>query len=355
MDSENVPPLDDENVPPPFVVGIAYNLKKGISSDCEDLEAEYDSYDTIDAISKVFAAENMKVVPLEADGDFIERLKASGVDIVFNIAEGIHGRGRESQVPAILNFLGIPFSGSDETTLGLSLDKALTKRYLSTFRIETPPYQIVRSPDFKLDTSLTFPLIIKPNAEGSGKGISDLAVVDNEEQLSELINKNFKLYGQPMLIEKYIKGREFTVGILGNGKDMTVFEPMEICYLQHEREHQIYSYKVKTNYQKYVSYNCPSNLDTATSEKMKSIAAQIYEALDCQDMSRIDFRLSEDGTVYFIEINPLPGLAPNYSDYPMLAGFCGMSYGKLILSILNNALKRYGIHCGHRESRGLNG
>ncbi len=336
--------MENDNVPPPLTVGIAYNLKKGIPSDVEDLEAEYDSFDTIEAIRNVFLAEGIRVELLEADADFVEKLKKTKVDIVFNIAEGVSGRGREAQVPAILNFLGIPFSGSDETTLGLALDKALTKRYLSTYHIETPAYRLVKTPDYRQDSSLDFPLIVKPNSEGSSKGISDLAIVDCEEQLSQVIARNFKRYGQPMLVEKYIKGREFTVGILGNGSDMKVFEPMEIGYLRKERENEIYSYQVKKNYKEYVTYSCPPNLDESTLERMKKIAGEIYLALDCKDFSRVDFRLSEDGIIYFIEINPLPGLAPGYSDYPMLAEFCGTDYRTLIFNVLNSALKRYGMN-----------
>lgn len=336
--------MDDETVPPPLTVGIAYNLKKGITSDAVDIEAEYDSFDTIAAIRNVFVDNGIKTELLEADSDFVERLKKNKVDIVFNIAEGTFGRGREAQVPAILNFLGIPFSGSDETTLGLSLDKALTKRYLSTFNIVTPKYQLIKSSDFILDPDLTFPLIVKPNDEGSSKGISDLAIVDNEEQLVRLVSKNLNLYGRPLLLEEYIKGREFTVGVLGNGADTRVFEPMEISYLSEERQNRIYSYNVKVNYKKYVEYICPPKLDKETTEMMKKTAAEIYTALDCRDFSRIDFRLSDDGILYFIEINPLPGLAPGYSDYPMLAEFCGMDYNSLILNVLNSALKRYGMN-----------
>jgi len=336
--------MENDSVPPPLIVGIAYNLKKGIASDVEDIEAEYDSYDTIVAIKEAFETVGIKVELMEANADFMEKLKSTYVDIIFNIAEGTFGRGREAQVPAILSFLGIPFSGSDETTLCLALDKALTKRYLSTYDIMTPAYQIIKTPEFKLDSTLQFPMLVKPDSEGSSKGISDLAIVDNEEQLYSIIGKNFKMYGQPMLVEEYVKGREFTVGILGNGSDMRVFEPLEICYLQKDRESTIYSYNVKKNYKKYIEYSCPPLLDAETTEKLKDIAAKIYMALDCRDFSRIDFRLSEDGTIYFIEINPLPGLAPGYSDYPMLAEFCGMDYQNLIVNVLNSALKRYGMN-----------
>lgn len=333
--------MDTESVPPPLVIGISYNLKKGVASECEDMEAEYDSYETIEAISDVFKAHGAEVVALEADSDFVEKLKSSNVDFVFNIAEGTNGRGREAHVPAILNFFGIPFSGSDETTLGLSLDKAMTKRFLSTYQIDTPCCSIIKTSVYELNPALKFPFIIKPNYEGSGKGISDLAVVDNQGELDNLVSKNLRLYNQPMLVEEFIKGREFTVGILGNGADMMVFEPMEICYLSDKRENMIYSYNVKKNYKSYVEYKCPSTLGSQTSDKMKEIASTIYNALDCKDFSRIDFRLSEDGTIHFIEINPLPGLAPGYSDYPMLAQFCGMDYDTLVLSVLNSGLKRY--------------
>ncbi|MGE5615084.1 MAG: D-alanine--D-alanine ligase family protein [Bacillota bacterium] len=336
--------MENDNKPPQLTVGIAYNVKKGVVSEIEDIEAEYDSYETIESIKEALEAAGARVELLEANAGFIDRVKETKVDIVFNIAEGTGGRSREAQVPAVLDFLGIPCSGSDAATLCIALDKALTKRYLSTFGITTPSYQLVKSPDFLPDTTLKYPLIVKPNYEGSSKGISDLAIVNNEKELLRLVEKNFKLYKQPMLIEEYISGREFTVGLLGNGEDMIVFEPMEICYLNNEPENRIYSYNVKRNFMKYIRYSCPPLLDADTVCSMKEIAAKIYKSLDCKDFARIDFRLSDDGTIYFIEINPLPGLAPGYSDYPMLAEFCGMSYGTLIASVLKSALKRYGMY-----------
>ncbi|HBN82829.1 MAG TPA: D-alanine--D-alanine ligase, partial [Clostridiales bacterium] len=155
--------MENESVPPLLAVGITYNLKKGVISDAEDIEAEYDSVDTIDAIADVFRSVGIRVEYIEADADIVEKIKKAKVDIVFNIAEGANGRGREAQIPAILSFLGIPYSGSDETTLAIALDKAITKRYLSTYHILTPDYQLVTTPNFQLDPSLQFPLIVKPN------------------------------------------------------------------------------------------------------------------------------------------------------------------------------------------------
>jgi D-alanine-D-alanine ligase len=334
---------NDDSVPLPLRVGIAYNLKKGSPSGAEDMEAEYDSFGTIGAIRDVFESAGICTELLEADPDFVQKVKSTKVDLVFNIAEGTHGRGREAQVPAILNFLGIPFSGSDETTLAISLDKALTKRYLSTYGIRTPAYCLLESPEIPADFPLHFPVIVKPNAEGSSKGISDLAVADDRSELEAILAKDFSLYREPMLAEEYITGREFTVGVLGNGTAETVFEPMEISSLGGENGNLIYSYQVKKDYKKYIGYRCPPNLSPALCAEMKETALRIYEALKCRDFSRIDFRLSEDGKLYFIEVNPLPGLAPGYSDYPMLAEFCGVDYRTLVLSVLNSALMRYGL------------
>ncbi len=335
--------MENDDFPPPLKVGIAYNLKKSPAGGACDMEAEYDSYETIAAIKNVFESAGLYTALLEADSDFTEKVKKSGVDIVFNIAEGTNGRGREAQVPAILSFLGIPCTGSDETTLAVSLDKAMTKRYLSTFGVTTPNYQYVEKPDFVLDKTLRFPLIVKPDSEGSSKGIADFAVADGEKQLFEIVRRDFEVYGEPMLIEEYITGREFTVGVIGNGGGISVFEPMEICYLSKERKNRIYNFRVKKDYKKYVTYKCLSDAGSALRGNLKDTAVKIYSALKCRDFSRIDFRVSDSGTVYFIEINPLPGLAPGYSDYPMLASLCGVDYRTLLLSVLNSSLSRYGM------------
>lgn len=329
-----------------YTVGLAYNLKKGIKSDIEDIEAEYDSIETVNAIKQALEELNMDVRLLEADNSFITSLARLKLDIVFNIAEGMNGRGREAHIPAILNFLGIPFTGSDETTLCIALDKALTKRVLSAFGVKTPRFQLVEHPsDYTLKQGfhLNFPLIVKPNCEGSGKGISDFAIVENNNKLRMLIEKNCGMYRQPMLIEEYIEGREFTVGIIGNGDEAICFTPMEIKYIKEDGKYNIYSYNVKKNYKEYVEYICPPPLEKRIINKMTGIAKKVYNALSCKDFSRIDFRMSSGGEVYFLEINPLPGLAPGYSDFPMIGEFHGIGYGRLIKMVLNSALKRYGM------------
>jgi D-alanine-D-alanine ligase len=265
------------------------------------------------------------------------------LDIVFNIAEGIQGRGREAEVPALCNMMRVPFTGSDETTLCIALDKALTKRLLSTYHIRTPKYRVITKDQSRVGGGFTFPAIVKPNAEGSSKGISDVAIVSDIKALRALTEKNIQDYGQDMLVEEYIPGREFTVGILGNGEDTRVFPPMEIIYLDKETEYNIYSFTVKQNYEKLIRYKSPADIEAQIEAEMIRTARKVYDVLQCRDFSRMDFRLAPDGKLHFIEINPLPGLAPGYSDFPMLADFNGTDYRALVRSVLKCALKRYGI------------
>ncbi len=322
--------------------GLIYNLKKGIKSEVEDIEAEYDSIETVNAIKKVLEDSGCNVLPMEADSSIFNILTNSKPDIVFNIAEGMNGRGREAQIPTILRYYGIPFTGSDETTLCIALDKALTKRILSTYKIRTPKYQLVSEESFSLDRRLDFPLIVKPNAEGSSKGISSASVVHDMSTLKEIISRSIRLYAQPVLIEEFVGGREFTVALCGNGKDVRVFAPMEIIYKKNNGRN-IYSYEVKKNYKQHVDYVCPAELDAKTYNEIISCSKKIHNVLQCKDFSRIDFRLSESGQVHFLEINPLPGLAPGYSDFPMITGFNGLDYSQTVLMVLNSALKRHGM------------
>ncbi|MEG1710893.1 MAG: ATP-grasp domain-containing protein [Clostridia bacterium] len=338
---------EEMDVPLPLskmTIGIVFNLKKGIKAKAIDAEAELDCIDTVYAIRDVFVKNGYNVELLEADKRLMEKLNNSKVDIIFNIAEGLNGRGREAQIPALLSMLGIAYTGSDETTLCVALDKALTKRILSTYHVHTPKYLVIKKNGKIKPHTLEFPIIVKPNAEGSSKGISEISIVHSEKELKELIKTNIDLYNEDMLAEEYIHGREFTVGILGNNGDTKVFEPMEIIYKKPTQgDYYVYSYNVKQNYKEYVEYQCPADISIDANNEMKEVAEKVYRELQCKDFSRIDFRMDEKGVLHFIEINPLPGLAPGYSDYPMLADFCGTNYNDLIMGILNAALKRYNL------------
>lgn len=331
---------------PQPVVGILYNCKRNTNGEIPDAEAEYDSMDTVYAIRDALASFGIRSVLLECDRTLPEKLAATQIDFAFNIAEGRTGRGREAEAPALLNLLGIPFTGSDETALCIALDKALCKRLLSSYRIRTPKSRVFRTERDIRAGGLRFPIIVKPNAEGSSKGIPDTCIASDEAELRELVGRNLKLYGGPVLAEEYIAGREFTVGLLGNGQGLRVFPPMEIVFRKNtDRDYRIYSYGVKQDYPNFVDYECPARLTRAQEAELTKTARRVYEALGCCDFARVDFRLSDDGRLYFIEINPLPGLAPGYSDYPMLAEFSGVPYQELVLSVLNAGLSR----CGWRR------
>lgn len=327
----------DDDVPL-LRVGIICNIKKDPTN--ED-EAEYDSPRTIEALKNALVEKNIEVKIFEVDENLIHKLRENPIDIAFNIAEGKNGRSREAQVPAILDMMNIPYTGSDATTLCLSLDKSLCKSILKLYGVLSPSSIIVKEHNYK-KTDLVFPVIIKPNAEGSSKGISSVCVAKNEKELREIIeNKIFEK--SQLIIEEYIKGKEFTVGIIKNGAECHVLEPMEIVFKENApgKDFSIYSYEIKQTFTKYVDYKCPSSLDTATKQKMIEVSKNIYEKLNCLDFARIDYRVDENNNIYFIEINPLPGLTPNYSDFPMIADFCGLGYNNLIRTILLSATKRY--------------
>ena len=244
---------------PRYRVGITFNLKQKKDDENEDEQAEYDSIGTIEAISEAIGKTGCETIFLEADTSLPQKLQNLNPDIVFNIAEGKGGRGREAQVPSILNLYSIPFTGSDETTLCVALDKGLTKRIVKSCRIKTPVFFVWKNKDTEIPANLRFPVIVKPNAEGSSKGILGNTIAGSRKELINLLHEKLDRYNQPLLIEEYIQGREFTVGILGNGSEKHIFRPMEIIISPEGNpdKSKVYSFHVKTNYQKYVKYRCP--------------------------------------------------------------------------------------------------
>lgn len=331
MKTENLSKIE---VPPLLRVALIFNSKR--TSD--PAEAEYDNPETIKAIENALTAERIQIIPLEADEFIMETLRDSTFDFAFNIAEGKNGRGREAQIPAILEMLGIPYSGSDPTTLCLSMDKALCKNYLNSYDILSPR-SIALDDDLSHTKKLNFPILLKPNAEGSSKGILDACLIKSFDELKAATSSKSSILAENIIAEEYIDGREFTVGILGNGDNVKVFEPMEIVF-KHADTNPIYSYEVKQDYKKFVQYDCPSSMSTEKTNELKALAEKIYRILACRDFARIDFRFDKEENFRFIEINPLPGLAPNYSDFPMLANFCGYSYNDLVRSVFINGMQR---------------
>ncbi|MDB4967522.1 MAG: D-alanine--D-alanine ligase [Myxococcales bacterium] len=322
-------------------IGFTYNMKRVDSKAGNDTEAEYDGPETIDAIRTAIESLGYEVVPLEATSELPQRLADAKVDIVFNIAEGLSGRNREAQVPALCELIGIPYTGSDSATLALALDKALAKRILRQHGILTPEFQVFASGREKLHPTLLqkFPLIVKPNAEGSSKGISGSGVVDDEAGLRAAVTAIVEKYRQPALVEEYISGREFTVGLLGD-KRPRILPPMEICFKDASKQRPVYDFEIKQEWEKHVYYECPAKLSPAELKTVERAARDTFMALDCRDVARIDLRMGKDGQVYVLEVNPLPGLTPDYSDLVLISTAAGITYRTLIGEILAGALKR---------------
>lgn len=330
----------------PIRVGFTYNVKR---SDKGDDEAEWDPPETIIAIANALARQGHIVVHLEATPDLPRVLAEADVDLIFNIAEGVEGRNREAQVPALCELLGIPYTGSDSATLAIALDKALGKKVLLQHDILTPKFQVWESARERLSPEMTFPLIVKPNAEGSSKGIGSTSVVDDEEELRAAVKVCVERYRQPALVEEYIAGREFTVGLLGD-KRPRVLPPMEIKFKK-DNPRPVYDYGVKQEWEEHVYYECPAKLSEAEQKAMEKIARATFWALDCRDVARVDMRMDAEGRIYVLEVNPLPGLTPGYSDLVLIANAAGMEYDQLIAEIMVGGLRR--MRDKRREEREL--
>jgi len=332
----------------PIRVGFTYNVKR--TQGGGDDQAEWDPPETIIAIANALARAGHIVVHLEATPDLPRVLAEADVDLIFNIAEGVEGRNREAQVPALCELLGIPYTGSDSATLAIALDKALGKKVLLQHDILTPKFQVMESPRERLSPDMKFPLIVKPNAEGSSKGIGSTSVVDTEEELRDKVKELIERYRQPALVEEYIAGREFTVGLLGD-KRPRVLPPMEIKFKKVENTRPVYDYAVKQEWEEYVYYECPAKLTESEQKAMEKIARATFWALDCRDVARVDMRMDADGRIYVLEVNPLPGLTPDYSDLVLIAKACGMEYDQLIAEIMTGGLRR--LREKRREEREL--
>jgi len=261
--------------------------------------------------------------------------------VVFNIAEGFKGRSRESQVPALLELLDIPYTGSDPAALSVSLDKALAKRMVRTHGILTPNYVLMHTGRERLPRELqTFPLIVKPVAEGTSKGVTRRSVVRDEGELREVAREIIGKYRQPALAEEYIRGREFTVGMLGERRPR-VLPIMEIVFVDQADPTPIYSFEMKQDWSEQIRYEVPAKLSGREVDRLERSARECFAALGCRDVARVDFRMDAEGRIYFIEANPLPGLSPGWSDLVLIAQAAGLSYRDLIGEVLSFAIRRY--------------
>jgi D-alanine-D-alanine ligase len=308
-----------------------------------DKWSELDSERTVEAIAAALRQAGHKVTFLEGDESLCGKLQRGHFDIAFNICEGHRGDSRESHVPAILEMLGIPYTGSKILSLALTLDKPMAKRILAFHGLPTPLFQVCNDPREALDPGLSYPLFVKPTGEGTGMGINGNSVVRNEGELRSQLRWLIDTYHQPALVEEFIEGREITVGVLGNERPH-VLPPLEVDLGRcPPEEGGIYTGRIKSELPDSPLYVCPAALTEAQEEELEGLAVAAFRTLDCLDVARVDFKLDANHAEkpYILEVNPLPGLSPGVSDLVFEAEAEGMSHAQLINAILDAALERY--------------
>ncbi len=318
-----------------------------------DTYAEWDTIETIEAVRWALA-ELHQVSLIEANEDVFAKLSVLRPDIVFNIAEGLHGVSREAQIPSMLEFLRIPYTGSDAQTLATCLDKARTKEVLSYYGIPSPHFGVISKISELAGVSVKFPSIVKPLHEGSSKGIHSSSVVRNWDELWQQINSVIHTYGEPALVEEFLEGREFTVALLGNGEDVCVLPIVEIRFDSlPPGVNPVYSFEAKWIRDQRGApldiFECPANISTLLRQEIETLCRKAFRVLRCRDWCRIDVRLDADGIPNVLELNPLPGILPapeEHSCLPKAALAAGMSYDQMIQNVLHIAAKRYGMFNG---------
>jgi D-alanine-D-alanine ligase len=349
-----------------YKVALLANLKinapkfEGMTEDQWD---DLDSEKTIETLITSIRAGGHSCEFLEGDVSLYDTVRKYKPDICFNICEGHFGDAREAQVPAILEMLRIPYTGSKVLTLALALDKPMTKRVLTYHELPTPDFQTFERIDEPLSAGMAFPLFVKPSREGTGMGVSRSSIVNNESELREQVNQILMRYKQPALVERYIAGREVTVGVVGNligpvarrlpedeesprvQSGLRFFPPMEVNLTPFEDSDVVYSNRLKVEMAQELDYLCPAPLDDDMIDELNWLTAAVFRVTGALDVSRVDFRLdaNDNWKPYILEINTLPGLAPGYSDLVIEAAAEGVDHTFLVNMILDTALKRYGM------------
>jgi D-alanine-D-alanine ligase len=322
----------------------------------DDEYAEWDSAETIAAVERALARHG-EVVRLEATDDFPQRLRDAHPDLVFNIAEGLRGPNREAHVPAICEFYGIPYSGSDPFTLALCLDKARTKEILRAHDVPTADWWLVRSVSEATSLAsraLPFPLFAKPVHEGSSKGITERNLVATRDALAPVLLELLERYQQPVLVETFLPGAEFTCGVLGNGTEARVLPLVGMNFgALPAGALPIYGFEAKWVWDRHdeplAIFECPARIGAALRAEIEDVVLRTFSALGCRDWSRIDVRLDAAGRANVVEVNPLPGILPDPADnscLPKAARAAGFDYDALIGACLRAAAARHGVVLG---------
>jgi D-alanine-D-alanine ligase len=327
-------------------IGLTYDLRSDyLAAGYDELEtAEFDREDTIDALETAIKGLGYTTDRIGNARRLIERLaRGNRWDLVFNIAEGLNGIGREAQVPAILDVYNIPYTFSDPLVMSLTLHKGLTKRVIRDAKISTSDFTVVEKEGDERLITFPPPYFIKPVAEGTGKGVSPHSILHHRRDLASACLAMRRTYNQPVLVERYLSGREFTVGIIGTGANAEVLGTIEVILLA-GAEAGVYSYVNKERCEELVQYLSVRSSEEPLVQKTEDIALNAWQALGCRDGGRVDIRCDEAGRPYFLEVNPLAGLHPDHSDLPIICKGIPLSYEILIERILASASKRIDRH-----------
>lgn len=338
-----------------YEVAVLGNLRRSAphrEGEPSDAWGDLDSESTMLALAEALEAGGNKAYFLEGDMSLPAKLARLKPDICFNMCEGHFGDAREAHIPAMLEMMGIPYTGSRVLTQALCLDKALTKRVLSTHGIPTPAFQVFRNARERRNPRLKFPLFVKPNREGSGMGVTPQSIVHNEAELRERVAYMTETYQQEALVERYIEGREITCGVVGN-ENPHVFPILEIDLSTSPADQLgLYTNLIKHDIPESPTYRCPAPLDDATMMLIKRMTVEVFHAVGAHDVSRVDFRLDQhDGRPYVLELNTIPGLTPGISDLVIVAAADGIDHTQLTNMIFDAAVKRWNLQPRARRAK----
>ncbi len=323
-------------------IGFTYDLKEDYIKDgwTNEEAAEFDTIETVKGIEDALHSLGYNINRIGNARALMKRLSnGDRWDFVFNICEGSRGFGREALVPSILEEYQLPYTFSDPLVLSICLHKGLTKKIVRSYGVLTSDYRIIKAKKQISNIRLPYPLFVKPVAEGTGKGIYVRSKVNDYSELKQVCTELLEKFNQPILVEKFLPGREFTVGILGTGDKAQAVGVMEVSYKKQVKV-EIYSYENKANYEEKVKYSLAGG---TLKDICIDLALKSWKALDCKDAGRVDIRLDSNGSPNFLEVNPLAGLNLNDSDLPILSYLAGWTYKELIKKILDSAFERYNI------------
>ncbi|MFH1867747.1 MAG: ATP-grasp domain-containing protein [Candidatus Omnitrophota bacterium] len=325
------------------IVGLTYDLRTDYifkPGDPPDVNAEFDHPGTVDVIADAIESGGHTIVKIGNINNVLEDLDNLKVDIVFNICEGIHGRNRESQVPMLLEYKGIPFVGADALSQGITLDKIITKKILKAHGIPTPDYIEIKDPNNLNGIDFNFPMIVKPRFEGSSKGLNENSMVNDKNGLKRQSEWVVQKYKQSALAEQFISGEEFTVGIIGN-KNPRPLPPVQI-EIEGKLELDNLFYTFALIHSDILKYVCPSPAPKKLQKQLQDLAIETFNATECLDFARVDIRIDKKGDPYVLEINPLPSLSTE-DVFGIVGNYLGVGYNRMVLDILDAAIKRYGL------------